>query len=151
MGILGFVKLPPVTWSLKKIKLLFKIPIVSKHFFWNCKESFFCVFFFSGKVYTSLTQSNSQPEKKQGRKKKRIFTHSLDFCPKVVKNKLFREKKNGTFDLVCTKQNEKSTKKYYFLLTNRQKQSAIHTHTHIDTHTHTHKIKKKSSGTKVRS
>ena len=65
-----------------------------------CKTVFVHIlFFFPGKVYTSLTHSISKAgEKKQPRKKKKtIFTHSHNFFKKVTKIKLFREKKYGTF------------------------------------------------------
>ena len=83
----------------KDKKTVFKI--LEVFFFFNLKKSeniLFC-FFFSGKVYTSLTHSFSEGgEKKACEKENTIFTHSLEFCRKVVKNKLFQgNKKNGTF------------------------------------------------------
>ena len=61
-------------------------------FFFPPQSVFFLVFFLLEKFTThSLTQFQ------QAEKKNRIFTHSLDFCRTVRKNKLFREKKYGTF------------------------------------------------------
>ena len=74
---------------LKIFGLRFKFDFLQDCFF------LYFVFFFPGKVYTSLTHSISKAEKKTGPEKKNsFFTHSLDFCRKVRKNKLFRGKKN---------------------------------------------------------
>ena len=86
-------------WSKKAKKTVLHIFEV---FFFFSQKIFFLLlfFFFPGKVYTSLTHSISKPGKKKNRpeKKNTIFTHSLDICQKVVKNKLFRgKKKYGTF------------------------------------------------------
>ena len=56
---------------------------------------FFQLFFFLGKVYTPLTHSilGGRKKKQQWKKKYTIFTHSVDFCPKCAKNKLFRGNK----------------------------------------------------------
>ena len=67
-------------------------------FFSGPKFPIFSLFFFfsSGKVYTALTHSKSKAGKKETapEKKNNFFTHSLEFCQKVAKNKLFRGKKN---------------------------------------------------------
>ena len=63
---------------------------ISRVFFFS-SESVFS----SGKFYTSLTHLISKAGKtNRAGKKNSIFTHSLHFCRKVGKNKLFRGKKN---------------------------------------------------------
>ena len=54
-------------------------------------SNIFLYFFFPGKVHISLTHSFSGSQKKNTavEKKYTIFTHSLDFCPKMAKVKLF--------------------------------------------------------------
>ena len=68
--------------------------------FWHVFFFHRSVFFFSWKSLNSLTHSPGKPVFfSGGGKKNSFFTHSLDFWPKVAKNNLFREKKNGTFAL----------------------------------------------------
>ena len=56
-------------------------------FFSHC--FFFFFFSYIGKVYSPLTHSILEAGKKKQWKKNTIFTHSVDFCPKSAKIKLF--------------------------------------------------------------
>ena len=72
----------------------------------------FCFFFFLGKVYLhSLTRlKNVFFFFSRCRKKKNgFFTHSLDFCRKIQKNKLFPGKKNVTFGNIVSQHKNPQT------------------------------------------
>ena len=77
-----------------------------------------CFFFFLRKSLhcTHSLKIRGRKKKKQPRKKKNnFFTHSLDFCQKVAKNKLFRgKKKYGTFGWGSPKKIQNYTAKMIF-------------------------------------
>ena len=63
------------------------------------------LFFFFLEKFTlhSLTHfQRAEKKNSTGKKNNTIFTHSLDFCPKVVKNKLFQGKKNTIPLTLCS-------------------------------------------------
>ena len=66
-------------------------------------KTFCFVFFFSGKVYTSLTHSFSEGGKKN-KNKNTLFTHAPNFCRKVDKNELFRGNKKISYIFHIIKQ-----------------------------------------------
>ena len=79
-----------------QIKVKKEVFQIFEVFFFH-KNSENILFFFPGKVYTSpdpLIFSEGEKKKNSTEKKKTpIFTHSLDFCRKVVKNELFQGNK----------------------------------------------------------